>query len=69
MAQSVECPTLGFGSGHDPRVVGSSSSAGSVLSAVKVRGDSQNRKIIFISQFDLTVETFPKETFPRANVL
>ena len=32
MAQSVECPTLDFGSGHDPRVVGSSPTSGSVLS-------------------------------------
>ena len=30
MAQSVECRTLDFGSGHDPRVVGSSPPSGSV---------------------------------------
>ena len=29
VAQSVERPTLGFGSGHDPRVVGSSPASGS----------------------------------------
>ena len=32
MAQSVECPTLDFGSGHDPRVVESSPGLGSTLS-------------------------------------
>ena len=32
VAQSVERPTLDFGSGHDPRVVGSSPASGSVLS-------------------------------------
>ena len=32
MAQSVECPTLDVGSGHDPRVVGSSPVWGSTLS-------------------------------------
>ena len=32
MAQSVECQALGFGSGHDLRVVGSSPTLGSVLS-------------------------------------
>ena len=32
MAQSVEHPTLDFGSGQDPRVVGSDSVSGSVLS-------------------------------------
>ena len=32
MAQSVEHPTLDFGSGHDPRVVGSSPKLGSMLS-------------------------------------
>ena len=32
VAQPVECPTLDFGSGHDPRVVGQSSASGSVLS-------------------------------------
>ena len=31
VAQSVECPTLNFGSGHDPRVVGSSPPEGSML--------------------------------------
>ena len=31
MAQSVECPTLDFGSGHDPRVVELSPVLGSVL--------------------------------------
>ena len=30
--QSVECPTLDFGSGHDPRVVGLSLELGSMLS-------------------------------------
>ena len=29
MAQLVECPTLDFGSGHDPRVMGSGSESGS----------------------------------------
>ena len=33
MAQSVKHPTLDFGSGHDLRVVGSSPTSGSVLSA------------------------------------
>ena len=33
MAQSVEHLTLGFGSGHDLRVVGSSPELGSALSA------------------------------------
>ena len=32
MAQSVACPTLDLGSGHDPRVVGSSPALGSALS-------------------------------------
>ena len=32
MAQSVECPILDFGSGHDPLVRGSSPVSGSVLS-------------------------------------
>ena len=32
MAQSVQRPTLGFGSGRDPRVMGSSLVSGSVLS-------------------------------------
>ena len=32
MAQSVERPTLDFGSGHDPRVMGSSPTLGSTLS-------------------------------------
>ena len=32
MAQSVERPTLDFGSGHDLRVVGLSPTLGSVLS-------------------------------------
>ena len=32
MAQSVECPTVTFNSGHDPRVRRSSSVSGSVLS-------------------------------------
>ena len=32
MAQLVECLTLDFGSGHDPRVMGSSPTLGSVLS-------------------------------------
>ena len=32
MALSVEHPILDFGSGHDPRVVGSSPALGSVLS-------------------------------------
>ena len=32
VAQSVECPTLDSGSGHDPRVVGSSPRLGSPLS-------------------------------------
>ena len=31
VAQSVERPTLDFGSAHDPRVVGSSSESGSTL--------------------------------------
>ena len=31
LAQSVECPTLDFGSGHDPRVVELSPVLGSVL--------------------------------------
>ena len=33
VAQSDECPTLDFGSGHGPRVVGSSPALGSMLSA------------------------------------
>ena len=32
MAELVECLTLGFGSDHDPRVVGSSLMSGSALS-------------------------------------
>ena len=32
VAQSVKCATLDFSSGHDPRVMGSSSASGSVLS-------------------------------------
>ena len=32
MAQLVKCPTLGFGSGHDLRVMGSSLEPGSLLS-------------------------------------
>ena len=32
MVQSVKCPTLGFGSGHDLRVLGSSPASGSPLS-------------------------------------
>ena len=32
VAQSVECLTLDCGSGHDPRVVGSSPTLGSTLS-------------------------------------
>ena len=32
MAQSVKCPTLGFRSGHDLRVMGSSTTLGSALS-------------------------------------
>ena len=32
VAQSVESPTLEFGSGHDPRVVGLSPTSGSALS-------------------------------------
>ena len=32
VAESVERPTLDFGSGHDPRVVGSGPSSGSVMS-------------------------------------
>ena len=36
MAQSVEHLTLGFGSGHDLRVLGSSSTSGSRLSTVSV---------------------------------
>ena len=32
VAQSVECLILDFGSGHDPRIVGSSPDLGSVLS-------------------------------------
>ena len=32
MAQSVECPTLDFGSGHVPRVVGLSPASGSAPS-------------------------------------
>ena len=35
MVQSVECPTLGFGSGHDLRFVRSSPTSGSVF-----RGES-----------------------------
>ena len=30
---------------------------------------SQDRKVILIHPIDLTMETFLKETFPRANVL
>ena len=30
--QLAECPTLEFGSGHDPRVMGLSPASGSVLS-------------------------------------
>ena len=33
VAQLGECPTLDFGSGHDPRVVGSSPASGSALGA------------------------------------
>ena len=33
VAQSVKCLTLGFGSGHDSRVVRSSPEAGSTLSS------------------------------------
>ena len=33
VAQSVECLTLDFGSGHDPRVLGSSPVSGSLLGA------------------------------------
>jgi len=33
VAQLVKCPTLGFSSGHDLRVVGSSPMAGSMLSS------------------------------------
>ena len=32
VAQSVERPTLDFGSGHDPRVAGSGPTSGSALS-------------------------------------
>ena len=32
MAQSVQPPTLDFGSGHDPRVIESSPTLGSTLS-------------------------------------
>ena len=32
VAQSVECPTLDFGSGRDLRVVGLSPASGSILS-------------------------------------
>jgi len=31
VAQLVECPTLGFGWGHDLRIVGSSPTSGSAL--------------------------------------
>ena len=33
VAQSVKCPTPGFGLGHDLRILGWSSASGSVLSA------------------------------------
>ena len=33
VAQSIECLSIDFGSGHDPRVVESSTTSGSVLSA------------------------------------
>ena len=36
VAQSVECPTLGFGSGHDLRVVRLSPASGSALSGESV---------------------------------
>ena len=35
VAQSVERPTLGLGSGHDPRVVGPSPTSGSTLSGAQ----------------------------------
>ena len=38
MAQSVECPALDFGSGHDPRVMGSSPESGSALKAWSLLG-------------------------------
>lgn len=37
MVQSVEHPTLDFDSGHDPRIVGSSTTWGSVLSGAYLR--------------------------------
>ena len=38
MAQSVERPTLDLGSGHDPRVAGSSPVLGSVLTVQSLLG-------------------------------
>ena len=38
MAQSVEHPTLDFGSGHDPRIVGLSPTSGSVLTVWSLLG-------------------------------
>ena len=38
VAQSVECLTLDFSSGHDPRAVGSSPASGSVLKACSLLG-------------------------------
>ena len=36
MAQSVEWPTFDFGSGHDPRLMGSSPVLGSTLSVLEI---------------------------------
>ena len=52
MAQSVKCLTLGFGSGHDLRVVGSSSTLGSVWIEFgsRIHGGTHLRSCDFLQQ-------------------
>ena len=52
VAQSVKCLTLGFGSGHDLRVVGSSSTLGSVWIEFgsRIHGGTHLRSCDFLQQ-------------------
>ena len=49
MAQSVECPSLDVGSGHDPRVVGSSPMSGSALSTEPARDSLSAPPLLMLS--------------------
>ena len=62
MEQSVKHPTLGFGSGPDLRVMGSSPGSGSVLSAESAR-DSLSLSLWSCPLPTLSVSKLNKEIF------